>query len=76
MEYPKYLKLKTTKFYVKLIDENNNLHFRKSIDGFVIDCNASPNKFYSLGDFIGCSRNEFDREYIKVVEKLNEITKI
>ena len=76
MEFPKYLKLKTSKFYVKLIDENNNLHFRPTIDGFAIDNNGSPNSAYPIGDFVGCSRAEFDQEYKKVVEKLNEITKI
>jgi len=76
MEYLLYLKLETCKFYVKLIDEHNNLHFRPTINGFAIDYNGSENSAYPIEDFIGCSRQEFDQEYIKAVEKLNEITKL
>ena len=74
MEYPKYLKLESTRFYVKLIDENNNLHIRQTIDGFAIDYNGSENNSYN--SMVGCSRQEFDNLYIKIVEQLNENTKI
>jgi len=76
--YPKYLKLKTkeSKYYVKLIDDSNNLHLRKTWNGFAMDYNYSPNEYYESDDFIGCSREEFECEFEQAVEILNKATKI
>lgn len=71
----KYLKLNISNdFYVKIIDDFNNLHFRFSeqTDTFHIDFNGSPNERYE--GMIECSREEFDENYKKVVEKLNKLS--
>ena len=70
----KYLKLKMNNFYVKIIDEHNNLHFRfnDATDTFAIDFNGSPNVAYK--EMIECTREEFDENYKKVVEKLNKLS--
>jgi len=75
-DYPKYLKSKSSKVYVKLIDEHNNLYFRHTWAGFAIDNNGATNEAYPLEEFKGCSRQEFDNEYKEAVKKLNEITKL
>jgi len=76
MEYPKYKRLKNSKFYVKLIDSNNNLHLRKTMLGWSMDYNGSLNDYYESDYFVGCSKQEFDTEYIKIVEILNKDTKL
>jgi len=75
MEKPRYKKLKNSKFYVKLVGDNN-LHIRQTALGYALDINGSPNEYYEGEDFIGCSREEFDNEYKKAAKQLNEITKI
>ena len=74
MEYPRYLKLESSKFHVKIIDENNNLHIRETADGFAMDKNGSTNESYE--GMKGCSRSEFDAVFIKIVTELNKISKL
>ena len=74
MEYPLYKKLETMDFFVKIIDEENNLHIRKNDSNWHIDFNGSANESYS--EMKGCSRNEFDEHFKLIVEELNQITKL
>ena len=74
MEYPQYRKLETMDFFVKIIDEDNNMHIRKNDSNWHIDFNGSPNESYS--EMKGCSRSEFDEHFKMIVKSLNEITKL
>ena len=70
----RYLKLENSKFFVKIVDENNNLHIRQTVDGWAMDSNGSPNESYE--GMKGCSRQEFDAVFIKIVTELNQISKL
>ena len=70
----RYLKLENSKFYVKIIDAQNNIHIRETAVGWAIDMNGSPNESYE--DMKGCSRQEFDAVFIKIVTELNQISKL
>jgi len=74
MEYPRYLKLESSKFFVKIIDENNNLHIRQTDDGFAMDINGSTNESYE--GMKGCIRSEFDAVFIKIVTQINDVSKL
>lgn len=74
--YPRYLKLEHSNFYVKIIDADNNMHFRfnEKQDQFCIDFNGSPNESYD--DMKGVSRSEFDKAFKKVVFRLNQTSNL